>query len=236
MIKLENVDFAYSSYKQIFRQLNLRLEPGHIYGLLGKNGAGKSTMLKIISGLNFATSGNVETLGYQASRRDARMLQDIFFVPEEIAVPQQSIENFVRINAPFYPNFSQSDFDKYMNMFEMGEYKQKMSSLSHGQKKKVIISFAIACNTRILILDEPTNGMDIPSKSTFRRIVSTCISEDSSIIISTHQVRDLQDIIDSVIILHESEIKLLESIGDITEAFAFKHVSSETCSQILEKG
>ena len=197
------------------------MEPGHIYGLLGKNGAGKTTLLKIMSGLRFPTQGEVTILGKNASLREAEVLQDLYFLQEEMYVPHLTIENFEKAFAPFYPHFNHEQFIEYLHEFEMDGLNQYMDKFSHGQKKKALIAFALATNTKILIMDEPTNGLDIPSKSTFRKLMAAAADETRLVIISTHQVRDLHSLIDMVSILDRGRMVLNASTDEITEKLLF---------------
>lgn len=226
MIEISKLQFRYNKKRFLFEDLNLKLEAGHIYGLLGKNGAGKTTLLKIMGGLLFPQSGECSVLGYKPQRRDPNFLNEIFFITEDIFTNDLKISDFVRSNSPFYPKFELGDFLNYIKEFEIG-YDEKLSSLSFGQKKKAIIAFGLATNCSILILDEPTNGLDIPSKSQFRKIVASVATDDRCIIISTHQVRDLDNLIDSVIVLDEGNIALNESVEVITDRLVFKTVLPE---------
>lgn len=226
MIEIKKLDFAYKKKQNLFRDLNLELEQGHIYGLLGKNGAGKTSLLKIISGLLFAQKGEVTVLGCNAAFRKPEMLSDLYLLPEEIFIPYLKIKQFEAVYAPFYPNFSKEQFEHYLQEFEVFNDGSYINKLSQGQKKKVMIAFALACNTKLLIMDEPTNGLDIPSKSIFRRVLASIASEDKVIIISTHQVRDLHSLIDSVIILDNGEIVINETDEHITQKLAFKVTES----------
>lgn len=222
MIKLENVQFGYRKEKPLFQDLNLELLGGHIYGLLGKNGAGKTTLMKLMSGMRFPTSGRVEMLGFPAMLRESEMLSNIYFLAEEIYVPMLNIRDFVDLYAPFYPHFNREQMSQYLNEFEVEESKQLMTSMSHGQKKKVMIAFALATNTQILLMDEPTNGLDIPSKSMFRKVMAQAADEQRSFIISTHQVRDLHSLIDSIIILDNGKIIVNATNDEILQKFLFK--------------
>lgn len=236
MIELKNIDFGYTSKSKIFSNLSLTLESGHVYGLLGKNGMGKTTLLKIISGLRFCKSGTVQVFGQNATLRKPEVLSDIYFVTEEMDLPSIKISELVEIYSPFYPNFSREDFDKYMAQFEMTDYNSKLTKLSHGQKKKVLVSFALATNTKLLIMDEPTNGMDIPSKSAFRKVVASAVTDDKILIISTHQVRDLQNVIDAVIVLDHGKILLNRDINSICEKLAFKVLDSAEFERLSKEG
>lgn len=222
MIQLQNINFSYSKDRMLFNNLNLSLEGGHVYGLLGKNGAGKTTLLKIMSGLRFIQSGNVTTLGENAALRKAEMMKDIYFLQEEVFVPALSIRNFVKCYAPFYENFDKEQFEEYLHLFEIESQEDKLTALSHGQRKKVIISFALATNTKILLMDEPTNGLDIPSKAAFRKIMSMAANDERLILISTHQVRDLHSLIDAVVILDNGHILLNAMAEEITDKLCFK--------------
>ena len=224
MITINELFFCYSKKKPLFEQLDLELKPGHINGLLGKNGAGKTTLLKLICGLCFPVEGSIRVGDHIPKDRKPLFLGDIFLLPEEVYLPASSPAKLESIQSVFYPGFDSSKFRKILYRFEV-ELKDKMGKLSYGQKKKVMIAFALACNTRCLLLDEPTNGLDIPSKASFRSILAGSFEEDRLIIISTHQVRDLQSLIDNILILDQGKIILDRSVEQIAEMFSFGHSS-----------
>lgn len=236
MIEIKNMNFGYGPHKKIFGNLNLSLEAGHIYGLLGKNGVGKTTLLKIISGLRFCNSGTVSVFGMKSEQRASEMLSEIFFVTEEMDLPPVNVRDYVKIYSPFYPNFSNADFESYLHQFEIEDWEQKLTKMSHGQKKKVLVSFALATNTKLLIMDEPTNGMDIPSKSIFRKVVASAITDDKAFIVSTHQVRDLQNVIDAVLVLDHGEILLNADINTICDRLSFKVLSAAEFEELSAQG
>lgn len=221
MIQLENIQFGYVKSRPLFKELSLTMEPGHIYGLLGKNGAGKTTLLKIMAGLRFPDSGSATMLGENATLRKTETLRDIYFLQEEMYVPHLKIDEFEKAYAPFYPNFSHDQFVEYLRELELDKENGYMDKLSHGQKKKVLIAFALATNTKVLIMDEPTNGLDIPSKSTFRKLMASAADDSRLVIISTHQVRDLHSLIDMVAILDNGHMVLNASSFEITEKLLF---------------
>lgn len=228
MIQLQNIRFGYTKSRNIFEDVSLNMEAGHIYGLLGKNGAGKTTLLKIMSGLRFPTSGTATILNQNAVLRKAEILQDIYFLQEEMYVPHMKIESFVKAYSPFYPRFNHEQFNEYLREFELDKEFGYLDKLSHGQKKKTLIAFALATNTQILIMDEPTNGLDIPSKSTFRRLMASAADETRLVIISTHQVRDLHSLIDMVAILDNGRMVLNASTYEITEKLLFDVDNTKT--------
>lgn len=221
MITLENIQFGYAHGRKIFQDISLSMEAGHIYGLLGKNGAGKTTLLKIMAGLRFPTHGNATILGENASLRKTEVLQNLYFLQEEMYVPHLTIEKFENAFAPFYPNFNHEQFIDYLSEFELSNEFGYLDKLSLGQKKKALIAFALASNTRILIMDEPTNGLDIPSKSTFRKLMAAAADETRLVIISTHQVRDLHSLIDMVSILDNGRMIINASTYEISEKLLF---------------
>ena len=178
MIQIKNIDFRYPGSKHlVFRDFSLELKENNIYGLLGKNGTGKSTLLYLISGLLRQQQGTVLVDGISAQDRKAEMLKDIFMVPEEFELPNVSLATYVKMNQEFYPNFSQEVLDSCLKDFDL-PLSLKLNELSMGQKKKVFMSFALATGTRFLLMDEPTNGLDIPSKSQFRKVIANNMTED----------------------------------------------------------
>ena len=160
-------------------------------------------------------------MGHNACLRNAAMLQDLYLLQEEMFVPHLKVKAFVNAYAPFYPNFSREQFENYLNEFDVAGLEQHMDKMSQGQKKKVLVSFALAANTPILLMDEPTNGMDIPSKSVFRRLVASAADENRLMVISTHQVRDLFSLIDVVSILDRGKMILNASLEQITDKLLF---------------
>jgi ABC-2 type transport system ATP-binding protein len=224
MIQFKDFQFYYRKHQQMFEGLNLTLQKGHIYGLLGKNGAGKSTLLKNAVGTLYPKGGCCEVNGVLSSKRKPSMLSEIFFLPEQISAPEVNIDHFIKMNAPFYPKFSRELFDKVMNEFDL-KTKNKLHQLSHGQQKKVFLAFGIATQTDWLLMDEPTNGLDIPSKSAFRKVVTSFIADDRGIIISTHQIADIEKLIDSIVVIDEGKLLLNKSLQEISEKLSFKLVN-----------
>ncbi|HVI48049.1 MAG TPA: ABC transporter ATP-binding protein [Chitinophaga sp.] len=224
MINIQSLKFSYRKNKPLFDGLNLQLHAGHIYGLLGKNGAGKSTLLKQISGLLFPDGGSCEIMGYPSYKRLPAVLREIFLVPEEFYLPKVTVSKYVSLYSPFYPSFDEQAFYSYLKEFDIPQG-QQLTSMSYGQKKKVLISFALATNTKVLIMDEPTNGLDIPSKSQFRKVIAAAVSEEKCIVISTHQVRDLDNLIDSIVIIDDHKIIFNQEVGTVTDKLSFRQLS-----------
>jgi ABC-2 type transport system ATP-binding protein len=220
MVTITDVDFSYSKKKLLFEGLELHLQPGSITGLLGKNGAGKTSLLKLICGSLHPHSGELTVSGRKPSKREVSHLSNIFFVAEDFLVPQVDINDYIRAFSPFYPSFDHTLMQNILVEFDLrGEDKLHMAS--HGQKKKFLIAFALATKCRLLILDEPTNGLDIPSKSLFRKILAGSLDEDQLVIISTHQVKDISNLIDRIIILDSGKVIFKETIEGISQKVCF---------------
>ena len=221
MIEVQHVTFGYGRKKQkVLDDFLLKLEKGSVFGLLGKNGTGKSTLLYLMAGLLRPQSGKVYYRGVDVSLRYPLTLQDMFIVPEEFSLPGVSLKQYVKLNAPFYPRFSRELLNNCLRDFDMDE-NIHLGELSMGQKKKAFMCFALAANTSLLMMDEPSNGLDIPSKSQFRKVIATGMSEEKSVIISTHQVRDIDSLLDHVVVMDGSKVLLNESVARICEKLCF---------------
>ena len=221
MITVENLSFTYRKSKRaVLHDFSLSLEKGRVYGLLGKNCAGKSTLLYLMSGLLTPKSGKVVYHDVDVRRRLPITLQDMFLVPEEFDLPPVSLISYIELNSPFYPRFSKEDMVKYLHYFEM-DINIDLGALSMGQNKKVFMSFALATNTSLLLMDEPTNGLDIPGKSQFRKFIASGMTDDKTILISTHQVRDIDKVLDHVLIMDNSRVLLNESTMSICDKLFF---------------
>lgn len=221
MIEAKNLTFSYSRKKApVLNDFSINIEPGRISGLLGRNGAGKSTLLYLIAGLLTPQEGEVLFNGENTRDRLPSTLQEIFIVPEEFDLPSIPLMEYIKTNAPLYPRFSLDDLTHYLKMFEM-DTTIHLGTLSMGQKKKVYMAFALATNTSLLLMDEPTNGLDIPGKSQFRKFIAAGMRDDRNIIISTHQVRDIDQLLDHIIVINHSDVILNHDIYDITSKLKF---------------
>lgn len=226
MVTIENLFFNYGK-REVLSNISLKLEKGKIYGLLGENGVGKTTLLKIISGLQPPLSGSCLVFNENPFDRTPSFLRDLFYLPEELDFirVEHSLHSFGEQNGPFYPNFSMTKYLEILNRFSLSP-SQKFNKLSYGQAKKGAIAFALATNVSLLLLDEPSNGLDIPSKSLFRSVLSDYCLEESTTVISTHQVRDLENLIDPIIIMDNRATILNESLERIAEKLYFSLESS----------
>lgn len=224
MIALKNVSFSYKNRKPVLEDMTLEIETGHIYGLLGKNGEGKTTLLNILSGQLFPNSGECRVMDEQPGKRHVTFLQRIFILPEEINLPDVTSREYIDMYKSFYPNFSQEIADLCFREFGI-EADKRTGKMSLGQKKKLALALALSVRTPLLLMDEPTNGLDIPSKSVFRRLVAASLDENQLAVISTHQVRDLESLIDSVLIMEDKKILLNQPLDKVSEKLFFRVVA-----------
>lgn len=223
MIQLKNLSFHYNKRQELFKDLMFDQTAGSITGLLGKNGAGKSTLLYLIAGLLEPKKGEVTVNGYVPFKRDPNFLTNFFLVTDEMFLPPLSIEAYTRVYGPMYKNFDFEKMEEILSEFKLDK-KDRLHKLSHGQQKKFLIAFALATRCKMLLFDEPTNGLDIPSKSVFRRILVGSVEEDQMVVISTHQVKDVETIIDRIVILEDGKILFEKDMVEITENIQFKRV------------
>ena len=227
MIDIKNVTFGYNKYCNVLQDFCLQFEKGGVYGLLGKNGTGKSTLLYLMMGLLRPKQGEVRVDGLLATNRLPEMMQDMFIVPEEYDLPRISLKRYVKSLKPFYPKFSDELLERCLAGFDMTK-DVNLGSLSMGQKKKVYMCVALATNTDYLLLDEPTNGLDILSKSQFRKVVIEGMSEDKTIIISTHQVHDVEHMLDHVCIIEPNRVLLDAPLVEKDEPIDLEKLFIET--------
>ena len=221
MIEVKNLSFSYGRRKaKVLDDFSLTLDKGSVYGLLGKNGTGKSTLLYLMAGLLHPQKGNVLYKGVDVKKRYPYTLQEMFLVPEEFVLPNVSLRQYVKLNAPFYPSFSDEMLRACLRDFDMSE-DIHLGELSMGQKKKAFMCFALATNTPLLMMDEPTNGLDIPSKSQFRKVIASGMTDEKAVIISTHQVRDIDSLLDHLLIMDGSNLLLDASVSAICEKLYF---------------
>lgn len=221
MMTIEHLSFGYSKRKGlVVNDLSLSLDTGNIYGLLGRNGVGKSTLLYLMTGLLTPSAGQVLLNGTNVRLRYPETLCDFFLIPEEFDLPDYSLQKYVRLHAPFYPKFDYGNLRQNLELFGLTE-DLRLGELSMGQKKKVQICFALATRTSWLIMDEPTNGLDIPGKSQFRKLLIREMNDKRGIVISTHQVKDVDLLLDHIVILNEGHAVLNASLTDIRRKLYF---------------
>ena len=220
MIKTEKLTFGYKARRKVLDDITLELGEGHIHGLLGCNGIGKTTLLKLICGIMRPTSGEVRVDGVDPMTRQPEMFADMMIIPEEFDLPNLSLERYAAMMRPFYPRFDHGSMRRYAEELKVNT-QDRLHNMSMGQRKKAYIAFALACNVRMLLMDEPTNGLDIPSKSIFRRLLASYVDESRMVVISTHQVSDVESLLDNIVILDTEGVALAATTAEICEKLKF---------------
>ena len=223
MITIKKLGFSYDDHV-VLKDISMDLQEGRIYGLLGENGVGKTTLLTLLAGLKEVDDGILEIDGQKPFKREPSFLSNIYYLPDEVPALRRKAIDFAIDHGQYWSNFNAQKFSEIMTVFDTDQ-NQRMDQMSYGQLKKTFISFALACNTKYLFMDEPTNGLDIPSKAQFRKAVSKYTSDDSTLLISTHQARDLEAIIDPIIILDRRDVLLNASLDEIAEKLFFDYSS-----------
>lgn len=216
MVKIDWLTFSYGRKKPLFDNFSLSLQAGKAVGLLGRNGTGKSTLLYLMCGLLHPKKGRIEFKGMDVTRCGVEMLSNVFLVPEEFSLPNISLRKYVELYAPFYPAFSDNLLQSCLRNFDL-EDDIRLGELSMGQKKKAFMAFALAANTALLLLDEPTNGLDIPSKIQFRKVVADCMNDERTLVISTHQVLDIDKLLTHLVMIDNAKLLLDEDVSTIIE-------------------
>ncbi len=190
-----------------------------------------------MTGLLHTKKGEILFKGKEVRHRLPSTLSDMYIIPEEFDLPNMSLQAYIQYNAPFYPHFNESQLINNLALFEI-DFSKKLflQNLSMGQKKKIQMCFALATNTSLLVMDEPSNGLDIPSKSQFRQLIANNMNDDKTIIIATHQVRDLENLFDHIIIIDQSQILLNASNSEISRRLFFTELSmTENTDKIIYK-
>ena len=223
MVTIKDLEFSYGEVP-VLKNITMNLEEGRIYGLLGENGVGKTTLLTLLCGLKSAKTGSIDIDGYNPYDRKPSFLSDMFYLGDNPEAVHMKAIDYARNYGKFWEKFDLEKFTEVMSVFE-NDIDIPMHKMSYGQLKKTFISFALACNTKYLLMDEPTNGLDIPSKAQFRKAVTRYTREDAVILISTHQVRDLENIIDPIIILDRQDVLLNASVAEVSEKLYFDYTS-----------
>ena len=221
MITINNLSFSYGA-NAVLKNISMELLPGKIYGLLGENGVGKTTLLTLLCGLKKPQTGSIDIDGFKPFDRKPELLSEIYYLSDEVMDITMKPADFARNYGKFWNGFSMDTFTRLLELFEV-PVNNRMDRMSAGQLKKTHISFALACSCRYIFMDEPTNGLDIPSKAQFRKALMQFTSDESTVVISTHQVKDLENVIDPVIILDRQDVLLNASVSEISEKLWFDY-------------
>jgi ABC-2 type transport system ATP-binding protein len=193
--------------KAILKNFDLMLEKGKVYGLLGKNGAGKTTLIRMIMGIIPPDKGDIIYKGHTLKFGDAAYKREIGFIPEDsIFFSWMTIKEILKFNASFYPTWNNAKAEEYLDRLSL-DNKVKIKHLSRGMKLKVGLIVALAAEPEFLILDDPTSGLDVPTRQDFLKdIIKKILEGGTTILFSSHLVHELEGIIDKLGILHNGNL------------------------------
>ena len=213
ILEIENLNKRYFT-KKALEGVNLSVEKGRILGLMGPNGSGKTTMLKIIAGLQHANSGTVQVCGHDIGLETKKLVS---FLPDKnVLYPFMKASDAIQFYQNYYEDF---DVKKAYDMLDFMKLSkdEKVSAMSKGMIEKLNLTLAFSRNAKLFVLDEPLGGVDPVARD---RIISTIIktyNEDSSIIISTHLVNDVERIFDDVCFIGKGKVILSGSAEDLRQ-------------------
>ncbi len=222
MLELEHVTYGYGKGAPVIRNLSTSILRGRIYGLLGANAAGKTTLLNLMSGLLFPVEGRITMDGRDITKRDPETLEKTALMSSEFQFTKKwKIMDFVRLHSGFYPDFSLTVLEDCLEGFGIDMENTMLNAMSLGQKHKVLFSILLSFGTDLLLLDEPLNGMDMPSRGVFRKMLMKHLREDQTVIISSHTVPDIETLLTDVMILREDGSCFCETIENISARYSF---------------
>ncbi|MBR3937463.1 MAG: ATP-binding cassette domain-containing protein [Bacteroidaceae bacterium] len=205
------------------KNLYLQIRPGHVYGLIGRNGQGKTTLLNCITGLlrpKKKEAGVVYIDGFPVNASNPNILSKFFYVTDTIASLHLRSDIYADTLFHFYPHFNKEKFTECMELFQI-DTKQFIDEISLGQRKMTFLSYAFASGVPYLIMDEPTNGLDITSRSVFRKLVASYMDQDKAIVISTHHINEISTLLDHIFILNDKHIVFDHSVMETGCALSF---------------
>ena len=225
-IHVEDLHFAWDR-QPLYQSLAVQVRQPGIYGLFGRNGSGKSTLLKLLAGLLTPQRGRLQALGFVPRQRQPQFLAQVYLLPEEFHLPNLTPAQLQQSQAGFYPRFDAALYADYLRELEVPQT-QPFAGMSLGQKKKAVIAFALAAQTPLLLMDEPTNGLDIVSRAQFRALMARPEQAQRAVLISTHQAHDLESILDHLWFMDQGRIVLDAAMPALAQRLHMGVAASET--------
>lgn len=200
------------------RDVSLEIPPGVVFALLGENGAGKTTAIRIALGLVAPDSGSAQVLGLDSQQQDLQIRQSVGYVSEQPALYDwMTVDELGWFAAGFYGDNYLERFGEQVERFGLPAEKT-IKSLSKGMRAKVALSLALANDPQLLILDEPTSGLDPVVRREFLESMVERAADGKSVLLSSHQISEVERVADQVAILHQGQIALVSSLDDLKTA------------------
>lgn len=216
-LKIENVSLNIKK-ETILKNINLELLPGKIYGLLGRNGAGKTSLLSLIASYRKTTGGNITLAGKRVYEKD-EVMQHINFLynPKDTSADSDKVFEYMEGEKIYRNDFDTDYAYELLETFDI-DTKKSYSALSQGQQAAVTATLGLASLSKVTIFDEVTNGMDAPTRELFyREVLEAKGREDRIIILSTHIISEMEHLFDDIVMMHKGEILLQEPTDELLE-------------------
>lgn len=213
LLEIENVSKSFDD-KQVLRHVNLKIEKGTIVGLLGKNGSGKTTLLKLINDLLTPDEGQILVDGNAVG---VVSKNDISFLPERTYLePDMKVKDVLQYFCDFYENFDKQKAEKLLNDLDL-DVNSRLAKMSKGMKEKVQLVLVMSRNAKLYILDEPLGGVDPSTRDYILKTILNNFGEESSLLISTHLISDVEKILDQVVFIDKGQIVLNEKADKLRD-------------------
>lgn len=214
MIQIENVSKRFDGYKAL-NSVNISVEPGSVYGLVGPNGSGKTTLIKCLCGV-YRTDGGTITVDGETVYDNPQLKGRISYIPDDLYFPATyTPRDMALLYASLYPSFSWERYRELAALFELDE-KKRIAHFSKGMQKQVAFWVSMSCRPDIIVLDEPVDGLDpVMRKKVWSVLLQEVEERRVTVLISSHNLRELEDVCDHVGILHRGEVLLQKALADM---------------------
>jgi ABC-2 type transport system ATP-binding protein len=215
VLRIENLSKNFGK-KKVLENYSMSLAKGKVYGLLGKNGEGKTTLIRMIMGVIPPDSGEIFYKGKKIKFNTPFYKKEVGYIPEEsIFFSWMTIDGILNFNSSFYPSWSAQKASNYLDRLSLSR-KLKIKNLSRGMKLKLGLIIALAAEPELLILDDPTSGLDVPTRHDFLKdIIREILESGTTVLFSSHLVHELEGIIDQLGILHHGNLILEEDFEKV---------------------
>jgi len=230
MLEVNGLSKCYPGFR--LSDVSFRLEPGMITGLIGRNGAGKSTMLKALLGFVHPDAGRIEFFGGESDIK--RIRQDVGFVAGGFSFyPRSKLKTLTETVRPFYDQWDEKTYQQCLRSFQLDESKTP-SQLSEGMKVKYALALALSHQAKLLILDEPTSGLDPVSRDELLDVFLALQKEGKTILFSTHIISDLERCADRILWISEGKIRADAAIPDFLQEYRLVRFEHENAMKLTE--
>lgn len=224
IIELNKVSLRYGKESPVLEELSLRMDGGGIVGLCAPNGVGKTSLLKMLMGLRYPTTGSLKVMGYDPTQRPTALLEQAYFLPADPNLPAWTPRKIGKVLGSFYPNFDPEIYQECIDDFQV-DPDRVLSKLSFGQQRRVQLAFALGVRTPLLLLDEPTIGLDVNGKDQFRRSLIKATEAGQTVILATHLLNEVGPVLDQLLVLHQRQVWAHVNLEEANKIYSYHHSS-----------